>query len=200
MHGFAYFSGSKDVTLPKASKYRVKLVKSDDGIFIRASVKGNGFCGVRMNEAMSEYSNYFEVMLKEPADDGVIGIGLGPSKYRMSVMPGWKDGSIGYHSDDGGLYCQKARAEIHSATYKKGDVMGCGIDCTTAGDGYVSVWFTKNDRLVMYPQNLDVPQSSKLYPMIGMSTSGHYIEYLGPSKKIPPDRDASKFISIIITG
>lgn len=197
MLGFTHFSGSKGGTLPKASKHHVKL-ESDGGIFIRASTKGNGYCGVRMNEALSEDSNYFEIILREPADDGIIGIGVGPSKYRMSVMPGWKDGSIGYHADDGGLYLHQTHAEIHSVTYEKDDVMGCGIDCTTAGDGYVSVWFTKNGRLVMYPQNLDVPPSSKLYPLIGMSTSGHYIEYLEPSKVTPPDRLASKFISIII--
>lgn len=44
----------------------------------------------------------FYVEIVAFGDDGSIGIGLVPFDYPFGNQPGWKDGSIGYHADDGG--------------------------------------------------------------------------------------------------
>jgi hypothetical protein len=42
-------------------------------------------------------------------------------------MPGWSLYSIGYHSDDGGLFFQSRRLP-YGPKFGERDVIGCGID------------------------------------------------------------------------
>ena len=53
---------------------------------------------VRMNEAMSEFWNYFEVEIVSPGKECAIGIGVGPSDNHLNAMPGWTARSFGYHA------------------------------------------------------------------------------------------------------
>lgn len=133
---------------------------------------------------MSEDCNYFEITLTQPPEDGD-GIGVMLKTDQMPYRPGWEFGSIGYHAEDGGLYNQCSTTEIYTATCKKGDTMGCGIDYTTAKDGYIFVWFTKNGQFVSYPQKLDFSSFSKpiFHPLYQTHDAVTY--YKKPFKKIP---------------
>ena len=140
-----------------------------------------------MVDPMSEGCNYFEIELTQPPEDGD-GIGLLLKTDRIPYKPGWQCGSIGYHAKDGGLYNQFPTTEIYTATCKKGDTMGCGIDYTTAKDGYIFVWFTKNNQLVSYPQKLEFPPLSKplFHPLICCTRA---VKYKKPFQKT---RESSK--------
>ena len=144
-----------------------------------------GIAGVLMKHAMNEKWNYFELKITDTVDDGEIGIGLGHKKYPLSNMPGWGNRSIGYHADDGGLYHERGFARLHGPTCSVGDTMGCGIDFTPSADGYVRVWFTKNDEVVFQPRRLDLPDDSEsmFYPLICMRGSGQEVQYMGHQQK-----------------
>ena len=139
-----------------------------------------------MVDPMSEGCNYFEIKLPQPPKDGE-GIGVLLKTDRVPYKPGWQCGSIGYHAKDGGLYNQFPTTEIYTATCKRGDTMGCGIDYTTAKDGYIFVWFTKNGQLVSYPQKLELPPLSNplFHPLICCNT--HAVKYEKPFRKTLED-------------
>jgi hypothetical protein len=54
-------------------------------------------------------------------------------------MPGWLNGSFGYHGDDGKKFSESGVGEDYAETFGTGDVVGCGID-----NG--EIYFTKNGR------------------------------------------------------
>lgn len=150
--------------------------------------------GVRMRQAMSKEWNYFEVTITDTVEDGAIAIGIGHEKYLLSDMPGWDVGSIGYHSDDGGLFQEDGFPKQHGLTCSIGDKMGCGVDFAPSADGHVRVWFTKNDQVVFHPQTLEFPVNTapKFYPLIGMQASGQKVQYMGHWQKAPPTENDSK--------
>ena len=166
----------------------VKKESGSDCTMIRSLKHSNDHGGVRIKQAICAEWNYFEVTLTDRVGAGEIAIGVGHEKYDLSNMPGWKDGSIGYHADDGGLFHEQGFAQLHGPTCTTGDRMGCGVDFTPSDDGHVRVWFTKNDRLVFNPQTLELPvnSASKVYPLISMQASGQEVRYLGHWQKAPP--------------
>ena len=150
--------------------------------------------GIRMEHAMNQEWNYFEVKIMKTIGDGEIGIGVGHQNYLLYRMPGWDDYSIGYHADDGGLFHEAGFSMLHGPTCTTGDRMGCGVDFTPNDDCHVRVWFTKNGQMVISPQRVELPVhlDSKLYPMIGMKWAGQEVQYLGHCKKTPPTEEFGK--------
>ena len=139
---------------------------------------------IMADEPLSEGTNNFEIKLIYPPEDGD-GIGILLKTDQMPYRPGWDFGSIGYHAKDGGLYNQCPTTELCTATCKEGDTMGCGIDYTTAKDGYIFVWFTKNGQLVSYPQKLEFPPLSEpiFHPLIRCDTPA--VKYKKPYRETP---------------
>ena len=150
--------------------------------------------GIRMKQAMSKEWNYFEVTLMATDEDGAIAIGIGHEKYQLSSMPGWDAGSIGYHSDDGGLFHEAGFPKLRGPTCTTGDRMGCGVDFTPSDHGHVRVWFTKDDKVVIKPQVVELPvrPSPKFYPLICMQKPGQKAQYMGHCQKVPPTEDEGK--------
>ena len=142
-----------------------------------------------VGDPMSEGCNYFKIELTKPPEEGD-GIGVLLKTDQMPYKPGWQCGSIGYHAKYGGLYNQCPITEIYTATCKGGDTMGCGIDYTTAKDGYIFVWFTKNSQLVSYPQKLEFPPLSKplFHPLIRCNTHTRAVNYTKPFQKTLEDK------------
>ena len=156
--------------------------------------------GIRMKQAMSPEWNYFEVTLTSTHKDGAIGIGIGHERYQLSSMPGWDAGSIGYHSDDGGLFHEAGFPKLRRLTCTTGDRMGCGVDFSPSDDGHVRVWFTKNDEMVIKPRVVELPvrPSPKLYPLICMRRPGQKAEYMGHWQKPLPTEDESKLTVLFV--
>ena len=161
---------------------------------MRSCNEHGGIAGVTMKLAMNEKWNYFEVNITRTVEDGEIGIGLGHKNYSLSNMPGWGNHSIGYHADNGGLYHEHGVPQLYGPTCTVGDRMGCGVDFTPKKDGRVRVWFTKNDKMVFYPQTLDLPvdSESKFYPLICMRGLGQEVRYMGHQQKPYPSEKVGK--------
>ena len=158
--------------------------------------------GIRMKQAVSKEWNYFEVTLTATDEDGAIAIGIGHEKYPLCNMPGWGAGSIGYHSDDGGLFHGACIPKLCVPTCTTGDRMGCGVDFTQSENGHVRVWFTKNDEVVIKPQvvELRVRLAPNFYPLICMKNPGQKAQYMGHWQKAPPTDDDSKPTVCLLTG
>ena len=182
-----YIDSGGKVNISKSGD-QVTVSKKGEYTMIRSKGRGHEFGGVRMRRPMSKERNYFEVTLLETVGVGEIGIGIGHEKYILSDMPGWEDGSIGYHADDGGLFHEQGFAKLHGPRCVQGDKMGCGVDFTHSENGYVHVWFTKNGETVIKPQVFELPATSarNIYPLIGMRASGQEVQYMGYCQKEPP--------------
>ncbi|CAG8601628.1 2247_t:CDS:2 [Dentiscutata heterogama] len=82
---------------------------------------------------------YYEMTVVNCGDRGCIGIGLSKPATRLNRMPGWEPDTIGYHGDDGNLYCERGTGVKFGPLYTTGETVGCGINFF---DKFI--FFTKN--------------------------------------------------------
>ena len=149
-NGLVEIELNSDATVLTKSK-----VRKPENIRVWRNVTSQTVPGtVILDTPMSKEWNNFEFKILKVGDFGEIGIGLGPSDYNVSVMPGWYPKSIGYHADDGKLYHSSGNGLEFGPMCRHGDTMGCGVDFGGEKQGYVTVWFTKNGDLAGPPQRL----------------------------------------------
>ena len=134
---------------------------------------------------MSSKWNYFEIQILNEGAFHVLAIGLGPSCYDLTRMPGWDIGSIAYHADDGCLFHSTPKGRIFGLDCHLKDTMGCGVDYSSQEHGHVTVWFTRNGKLAGPPEKFPLPKDG-LYPLIGLSTLNESVLYTGHSCVPPP--------------
>jgi hypothetical protein len=112
---------------------------------------------------------YYEVTLINPGKDAAIGMGLYPMAQlpQMNGMPGWYNGSYGYHSDDGNLYnfrLEGSGAEFGPSWGNTNDVAGLFWDCETG-----AIAFTRNGDVVgLAFRNV----FGVFYPTVGLNPHG----------------------------
>jgi len=105
----------------------------------------------------------FEVEIVNKGAEGFIGVGYSRKGIPNNVLPGWKDGSFGYHGDDGKIFGGNGRGEDYGPTFTTGDTISC-IWCQVNR----TISFAKNGMdLGVAFRNVDEPQ---LYPTIGLRT------------------------------
>ena len=131
--------------------------------------------------------NYFEFKIISSGKECAIGIGVGAVNYPLNYMPGWKCDSIGYHADDGKLFCDSGSGTEFGPTCTDDDRMGCGVDFRGEDDSsdQVKVFFTKNSQQIGDAFRIKIPAGG-LYPLIGMSSVGEQVQYLGHWHYLPP--------------
>ena len=114
---------------------------------------------------------YFELKVEDEGENGLIGIGLvnADAKHPNERMPGWDNGTVGYHGDDGGIF-QNAGWSHTCESYSKGDTVGCMFERVLI-DGYQIqlVSFTKNGTKLTPNRYLE---DGEYYPAIGMGSAG----------------------------
>lgn len=79
------------------------------------------------NFFLTPINHYFELTIVEGGECCEVGIGLAKRDYSLVKFPGWNEGSVGYHSDNGHLYKERGSGTKFGPKCVKGDVMGCGI-------------------------------------------------------------------------
>jgi hypothetical protein len=67
---------------------------------------------------------YFEILVR---NNGVFGLGLCQGTQRKPGMPGWHLHEIGYHGDDGNIFCEDGEGSSFGSTFAANDRVGCGI-------------------------------------------------------------------------
>lgn len=71
--------------------------------------------------------HYFEIQIIDPGENCYIAIGLTQKDYPKNRHPGWDEGSIAYHADDGKIFIGSGVGEDFGPRCHKGDILGCGI-------------------------------------------------------------------------
>jgi hypothetical protein len=118
---------------------------------------------------------------------------VGADNYPLDDMPGWDYNSIGYHADDGKLFCESGAGTEFGPTCTNGDRMGCGIDFRDEDDSsdQVKVFFTKNSQQIGDAIRIKIPAGG-LYSLIGMCSEGEKVQYTGHWHYLPPTPTGTK--------
>ena len=119
---------------------------------------------------------YFEMTVRNAGEGAVIGIGLSKTsiKDRNGVFPGWGNGSIGYHGDDGKLFRNSSTPLATYEPYSTGDTVGCCLRRMEIRRKTLQFcFFTLNGRRLEPTWNLE---GGDFFPTIGMGCSGAKVE------------------------
>ena len=139
---------------------------------------------------MSREFSYYEVTIQDYGKEGRIGVGLARKDYPLNKQPGWLEGSVGWHCNDGDVFKDKKKFLTFRKQVKEGDVVGCGVDykesqkqvnaerragrTTTAIE--LVVFFTLNGKRF---DDVTVPMTEPkggLFPIVGLQTLGETVE------------------------
>lgn len=89
---------------------------------------GDEGCGARYRTAFSPQFPHFEVMILETGETKWLGLGVVFEDYRTTLMPGWEDGTVGYHTDDRNIFKDNRLKETTgSGAARRGDVIRCTV-------------------------------------------------------------------------
>ena len=109
---------------------------------------------------------YFEVEIRSLGAVG-IAIGVVPPQYPLNKVPGWRMGSIAYHTDNGRLYNGTSRGNIFGPIPRCGDVIGCGVSLHPNNTKFCSIFFTYNG--IEIGQIKTSYHENGLYPAVGLT-------------------------------
>lgn len=157
------------------------------------SKNSRGVGGIQsLLQPMSPEFSYYEVTMKSfgTSAGGAIAVGLARRDYPLDELPGWEKGSVGWHSDDGGIYIENKKAQQCSQG-RVGDIIGCGIDFAARekkspdweldisereerDSNIAEVFFTRNGKL-MVKETIEEPLGG-LFPIVGMQRPDGIVE------------------------
>lgn len=70
---------------------------------------------------------FTQVHVVESQRESAVAIGVAGRNYALDQMPGWQEGSIAYHLDDGNLFVQAGDPARFGPVCLQGDVVGCRV-------------------------------------------------------------------------
>ena len=108
---------------------------------------------------------YFEATVLSLGDKACLGIGLCQSGYSSHMMPGWRQGSWGFHGDNGAVYRADQSGKEYAEKWNVGDVVGCGLRLSQR-----ELFFTLNGRDLGVAFT-DVPIAD-YYACVGLHSKG----------------------------
>ncbi|CAL1535024.1 unnamed protein product, partial [Lymnaea stagnalis] len=139
--------------------FKHNVLCDDKGIVsYQDSYEHSGERGIILcQETITREHNTFTIKVVDTGSSGVISMGLGPEDYETNRHPGWNNGSIGFHGDDGMVYVQSGSGTQPSSgemyVWKRGDVISAVVsmlgeaDTIEAGDE-VQIDFYVNQKLM----------------------------------------------------
>ncbi|XP_078372507.1 uncharacterized protein LOC144656151 isoform X5 [Oculina patagonica] len=131
--------------------------------------------GARYLFPFSPESPHFEVLIQETAERRLLGVGVVGKNYGNHAMPGWLDGTVGYHIDDGKIFINSEDGKDYDdAMAYRGDVIGCTVKFELAANGKIPVVFSLNGRQITQDEILMeyTPNEKSLFPYIAMGHVG----------------------------
>ena len=132
-----------------------------------------------LSRPMNREFSYYEARIVDYGTRGAIAVGLAKRGYSLLRQPGWDEGSIAWHCDDGHLLPAEGTEESTFEPAEEGDVIGCGIDFKESrltGDGIAVavVFFTRNGEKFAQKE-VAIPEGG-FYPIIGMHSDGEKVK------------------------
>ncbi|RNF02087.1 putative ubiquitin-protein ligase [Trypanosoma rangeli] len=127
---------------------------------------GRGTCVVPAEWSLGQKNApyYFEVLIVDMYPGGSCCVGVGPSDYSVSRLPGWDSESCALQSEEGTLHESNTLGRPIGCTFGIGDVMGCGWNTETR-----EIYWTKNGKDIV--ASVEVTHHS-LHPLIGICGKG----------------------------
>ncbi|RIB26953.1 concanavalin A-like lectin/glucanase domain-containing protein [Gigaspora rosea] len=133
---------------------------------------------IRANHPIPQQCNlfYYEVDIINEGKNKIIGIGFCEKTVNLNKrMPGWENGSWGYHGDDGKFFSCSGYGSPYGPSFSTGDTIGCCLNFKSN-----IVFYTKNGiNLGIAFRNLE----GTLYPCVGLGSQGGSVEVNFGSKK-----------------
>jgi ankyrin repeat protein len=132
-----------------------------------------------LSRPMDREFSYYEATVVDYGSRGAIAVGLAKRYYPLHRQPGWDEGSIAWHCNDGRLLPVEDKEELSFEPAEEGDVIGCGIDfkdCRRTGNdvAFVVVFFTRNGEKFAQKE-VSVPEGG-FFPTIGMHSDGEKVK------------------------
>lgn len=115
---------------PSAHWLRSNAVRFTDGLTLEYDGDGLNKQDVGIAQAnfrLTPTNHYFEMEILDSGQEGWVALGLAKTTYPLTKHPGWAEGSVGYHADNGHLYKETGQGDPFGPTCTAGDIMGCGI-------------------------------------------------------------------------
>ncbi|CAG8719112.1 20582_t:CDS:2 [Dentiscutata erythropus] len=131
---------------------RAKCVQVMDNELIIQHGGGGTSSSIRADHPIPRNAGvfYFEInLLNDPASVGLVRKG-----FFLERHAGWEIKSLGYHGDDGMIYCERGYGNPYGAPFTTGDTVGCCVNYSCFLKGIASTR--------IFP--------GKLYPVVGMQT------------------------------
>ncbi|KAJ7358917.1 hypothetical protein OS493_020758 [Desmophyllum pertusum] len=133
--------------------------------------------GARHGKSFSSEVPHFEVAILETGEKRWLAVGVVTEEYSTKCMPGWKNGAVGYHTDDGMIIRDNITMETKGpAMARRGDRIRCTVmfENKREEDGKVPVVFTLNGKkIIMIMKEGDdqifMDADKPLYPCISMT-------------------------------
>ncbi|XP_022789480.1 uncharacterized protein LOC111329136 [Stylophora pistillata] len=123
----------------------------------------------------------FEVLIQETGERRIIALGAVRESdgavnnhYSCHAMPGWDDGTVGYHVYYGTIFengCREKGREVKGAMAYRGDTIACEVDFKEQHEGKISVLFYLNDREVARC-SMEYTSGQKLNPFVTLGFEG----------------------------
>jgi len=132
--------------------------------------------GARCLTPFTRENPRLEVLIQESGERRIVGVGVVYQGYNCHYMPGWIDGTVGYHADDGKIF--EARCgdnlgrEVADAMAYRGDLMACEVDFDGAKNGVIPIVFFKNSHVVGRTSMEYISGRTELFPYVAMGYKG----------------------------
>jgi hypothetical protein len=153
-------------------------------------------CGVvQARQPVTPAENYIQVHVIESQKESAVAIGVAGRNYALDQMPGWQEGSIAFHLDDGNLFVQAGDPARFGPVCVQGDVVGCRVKFGPNGSPKSMTW-TRNGQPIGTKSIHRIPGFStnlgQLFFSIGLNRPGEKILVsTGTSPDLPSELDES---------
>lgn len=137
-----------------------------------------------------EADETFEVRLLDRGAEGAIAVGICPPDYPIDSMPGWIEGSIGYHADMNSVLSGMEN-KYDVAEWKEGDVLSVSVDAVDGSTKELRVVFRKNSDIIWKDKMWN--PSSGLHWCLGLMSNKERVRVLLPRRVISLNMQLSKF-------
>lgn len=127
-------------------------------------------------------SRSFAVRILDPGENRYIAIGVCSEAYPTNMLPGWEEGSVGYHADNGNVFNSNGEQPTDRPC-KRGDVMKFTVNPVDGCCKELCIEFERNGQFVGRATTWE-PENG-FYGCFGMMSRNEKVQVILPEISIP---------------
>lgn len=136
-------------------------------------------------------ANLIQVRIDDSGEELAIAVGICTESYPDDSMPGWQEGSVGYHADISSILNPGEGEEDRIASWGVREVMQCVLEPVDGSTKQLRVIFRKGSDIIGKTQVWNT--HSNFYWCIGMMSKGEQVTIVLPPKVLPLELPRLKF-------